>query len=181
MPFLDSLSFAQILWLVPALFALHNLEEVPGMAAWSRRIDARTHPRVSTPQFVIAVTFLTLVALVATLAGVQDPRHGWGVNCILLIQAILWVNAFVPHVLATIRHRLYSPGLVTAVLVNIPFSFYLFYRALAEGYLSPEALVALLIMAPFAMAASSWLSLKLGDLILRVPRNGSVGHDHPSR
>ncbi len=173
MPGLDGLTFAQLLWLVPALFALHNLEEVPGMAAWSRKTDARLQPAVSTPQFVIAVTFLTGVALLAALAGAHGPRQSWGVYVILLIQAIQWVNAFVPHVVATIRHRLYSPGLVTAVCVNIPFSFYLFYRALAEGYISAEGLVALLVVAPFVMTAMAWLSLRLGDVVLHLAGKGA--------
>jgi hypothetical protein len=170
---LDGLTFAQLLWLVPALFALHNLEELPGMAAWSRKIDPRIQTPVTTPQFTIALTFLTALALLATLAGANGPRQGWGVHLILLIQAILWVNAFVPHVVATIRYKLYSPGLVTAVCINIPFSFYLFYRALAEDYLSAEILVALLIVAPFAMIALTWLSLKVGDLVLNFPGKGA--------
>jgi len=135
MSFLDTLSIRQLLWLVPVFFMLHNLEEAPFMEGWSKRLPLKIHPAVSTRQFVIAVTFLTLAGFLLTYFGVEYLANQTGYLIVLGIQVILLFNAFIPHITATVRFRMYSPGVVTAILLTLPFSFYLFRRALAENLL----------------------------------------------
>jgi hypothetical protein len=83
------------------------------------------------------------------------------------MQAILFFNAFVPHLVATIRFRLYSPGVVTAVLITIPFSIYLFQRAFAEQILTWKQFWLLLGIAPFAMVALAYVSLQIGKVLTK--------------
>lgn len=163
----DSLSFGQLLWLVPVFFTLHNLEEAPFMEGWSKRLPLKVHPTVSTRQFVIAVTFLTLAGFLLTYLGVESLASPTGYLLVLGIQAILLFNAFVPHIATTIRFRMYSPGVVTAILITLPFSFYLFRRALAENILSWTQFWILLAIAPFAMVVFALLSLQLGKALDR--------------
>jgi hypothetical protein len=66
-------------------------------------------------------------------------------------------NAFVPHLLTTIRFRLYSPGVISALLITLPFSFYLFHRALTEDLLKWSQFLILLGLAPFVMVISALL------------------------
>lgn len=75
---------------------------------------------------------------------------------------ILFFNAFIPHLGATIRFRMYSPGVVTAVLITIPFSMYLFQRAMMGGMLDWQQFWILLGAAPFAMVFFAYISLQLG-------------------
>jgi hypothetical protein len=133
---LDSIPFDRLLWFVPFFFMLHNIEEAPFMEKWSRQLPLRIHPIVSTKQFVIAVTFLTVSVFILTFLGLKILHQSTGYLLILGIQMILAFNAFVPHLVSTIRFRLYSPGLVTALLITLPFSFYLFRRALTESLLT---------------------------------------------
>jgi hypothetical protein len=70
-------------------------------------------------------------------------------------------------VLSTIRFRIYSPGLVSALLITLPFSFYLFNRALAENLLTWNQFWILLALAPFVMVISALLSLKLGRVFAK--------------
>ena len=63
---IDSIPFDRLLWLVPVFFALHNLEEAPFMERWSRRLPLKIHPVVTTRQFALAVTFLTLAGFLLT-------------------------------------------------------------------------------------------------------------------
>ena len=44
------------------------------------------------------------------------------------------VNVFVPHLPAALWFRSYAPGVVTAVLVNLPLMSYLAVRALREQW-----------------------------------------------
>ena len=122
--------------MVPIFFMLHNMEEAPFMEKWSERLPVKMHPTVTTPQFVVAVIFLTVASFIVTLAGLAWLPTPTGYLLILGIQAALFVNAFVPHLVTTIRFRLYSPGVVTAVLITIPFSVYLFQRAFREQILT---------------------------------------------
>lgn len=167
MPFLDALSFNRLLWLVPILFTLHNVEEAPFMEGWSKRIPLKIHPTVSTRQFAIAVLFLTLGGFLVTYFGVEYLANQAGYLSVLEIQAILFFNAFIPHIASTIRFRMYSPGVITAVLVTLPFSFYLFRRAFHENILDWNQFWILLGIAPFAMILFALLSLQIGRVLER--------------
>lgn len=135
------------------------------MEGWSQRLPLKIHPAVSTRQFVIAVTFLTIAGFLLTYFGVEYLANQTGYWIILGIQAILLFNAFVPHIAATIRFRMYSPGVVTAVLITLPFSFYLFRRALQENILTWTQFWILLGIAPFAMVLFAFLSLQIGKAL----------------
>ena len=160
------MTFTQLLWLVPILFAIHNFEEAPFMASWIQKLPNSPIKPVTSPQFTIAVTLLTILGFVITFLGANSTPGSVGFLLILEIQAIMLVNAVVPHITATIRFRMYSPGVITAVFLNIPFSITLFYRATNEGFLTTNQLILLFVIAPFAMIALAGLSLKLGETIL---------------
>ena len=162
MPFLDSIPFDRLLWLVPIFFTLHNLEEAPFMESWSKRLPLKIHPTVSTRQFVIAVTILTLVGFLATYYGVEYLANQTGYLIVLGIQIILFFNAFIPHIVSTILFRMYSPGVITAVLITLPFSLYLFRRAVNENILTWTQFWILLGIAPFAIVIFVFLSLQFG-------------------
>ena len=167
MPFLDSLSFDRLLWLVPIFFMLHNLEEAPFMEGWSKRLPLKIHPTVSTRQFVSAVTFITIAGFLLTYFGVEYLANQTGYLIVLGIQIILFFNAFVPHIASTILFRMYSPGVITAVLITLPFSVYLFRRAITENILSWGQFWTLLGIAPFAMLIFIFLSLQIGKALDR--------------
>ena len=167
MDIFNAIPFRVLLWMVPVFFMLHNMEEAPFMAGWSKRLPVKIHPAVSTPQFVVAVSFLTLAAFNLTYASLTWFPASIGYQLILGMQAILFVNAFVPHLATTIRFHLYSPGVVTAVLVTLPFSVYLFQRAFREQILSWGQFWILLGVAPFAMVLLAHLSLQIGKVFTK--------------
>ena len=165
MPFLDSIPLSHLLWLVPTFLAIHNIEEAPGMEQWSRRLPLKLPFTITTRQFIIAVTLLTLAGFVVTYFGVEIVASQTGYIIVLGIQAIMLFNAFVPHIAATIRFRIYSPGILTAVLITLPFSFYLFRRAFDESILNWTQLWILLGIAPFAMVILAYTSLQIGKAL----------------
>ncbi|MCJ7432149.1 MAG: HXXEE domain-containing protein [Anaerolineales bacterium] len=167
MTFLNSLPFDRLLWLVPVFFMLHNIEEAPFMADWSKRLPLKIHPIVSTRQFVIAVTFLTLGGLLVTYLALERMRNSTGILLVLGIQAVMAFNAFVPHLASTLRFRMYSPGLVTAVLLTVPFSYYLFQRGLNEHHLTWPQLWILMGISPFVMVLCAYLSLLIGKALAK--------------
>ena len=92
MIFLNTFPFDRLLWLVPVFFTLHNIEEAPFMADWSNRLPIKIHPIVSTRQFVIAVTFLTLGGFLVTYLALDGIRNSTGILLVLGIQAVMVFN-----------------------------------------------------------------------------------------
>ena len=164
---LSTIPFRVVSWLVPVFFMLHNMEEAPFMERWSKRLPLKIHPAVTTRQFMAAVTFLTIGSFLLTYASLEWLAPPTGYLLILGMQAILFVNVFIPHLVTTICFRLYSPGVVTAVLITIPFSIYLFQRAFAEQILIWEHFWLLLGIAPFAMVLLAFTSLQIGRVLTR--------------
>lgn len=178
MDLLNNIPFRILLWLVPVFLMLHNIEEAPSMEGWSKRLPLKIHPTVSTRQFVIAVTLLTLASFLLTYFSLTWLPTSTGYLIILGMQAVMLVNAFIPHLVTTIRFRLYSPGMVTALLITLPFSIYLFQRAFVEQVLTWEQFWILFGIAPFAMVTLAYLSLQVGKILTRqksLPRSRTVG------
>ena len=162
MALLNSISFERLLWLVPIFLTIHNIEEAPFMEGWYRRLPMKLPFTITTRQFVIAVTFITLAGFTLTYIGVEYLANRTGYLLVLGMQAILLFNAFVPHIVATIRFRMYSPGVISAILITLPFSLYLFRRALEEKIMHWAQFWVLLGIAPFAMVIIAFLSLQIG-------------------
>ena len=167
MTFLNSIPFSRLLWLVPIILTIHNIEEAPFMEGWSKRLPLKVHPTVTTRQFIIAVTFLTIVGFMLTYFGVEYLANQTGYLMVLGIQAILLFNTFIPHIATTLRFRMYSPGVITAILLTLPFSFYLFQRALNENIISWNQFWILLGIAPFAMVIFAFIALQIGKALDR--------------
>ena len=162
MTFLNSISFERLLWLVPIFLTIHNMEEAPFMEGWSKRLPMKIPLTVTTRQFVSAVTFITLGGFVLTYFGVEGLANRTGYLIVLGIQAVMLFNAFLPHIVTTVRFRMYSPGVITALLVTLPFSFYLFRRAFTENVIGWTQFWVLLGIAPIAMVIIALLSLQIG-------------------
>jgi membrane-bound acyltransferase YfiQ involved in biofilm formation len=173
MNFLIAVPFRILLWMVPIFFMIHNMEEALFMERWSKRLPVKIHPAVSTPRFVVAVTFLTISGFVLTYISLVWLPTSIGYLLILGMQAVLLVNAFIPHLATTIRFRLYSPGIVTVIVLIIPFSLYLFRRAFTEQLLTWAQFWLLIWIAPFAMVALTLLSLQVGKVLTRKGFPGS--------
>ena len=167
MSFLDSTTFDRLLWLVPIFLTIHNIEEAPFMENWYKRLPIKIPLTITTRQFVIAVTFITVAGFVVTYFGVEYLANQTGYLLVLGIQTILLFNAFVPHIVTTIRFRMYSPGVITAILIMLPFSFYLFRRAFEENMINWTQFWVMLGLAPFAVAIIAFLSLQIGKALDR--------------
>ena len=166
---LNSIPFDRVLWLVPIFMTIHNLEEAPFMERWSRQLPMKLPFSITTRQFVIAVTFITIAGFIITYVGLEYLANQTGYWLVLGMQAILLFNAFIPHIATTIRFRMYSPGVITAVLIMLPFSFYLFRRAFDENILTWNQFWIMLGIAPFAAGIIAFLSLQIGKALDKKP------------
>ena len=159
-----------MLWAVPAFLALHNVEEALTLrAAWptlALRVPAVARPVLATlapASYMWALVVLTLLALgVAAWASRRPgPAANWWLAA---IQATVALNVL-SHLGAVVMLRGYAPGIVSALLVNAPFSAYFFRRAVAERWLAPGAMLAT-VPAAFLLHGPGLLALlALGDAL----------------
>ena len=166
----------RMLLLAPAVFALHNAEESATMARWARdqlpglleQARAAVPPELLPPggaellarlqppspaQFYWAAALATIVpAILYWIAAARGPRSRW-TTVAVWCQAIFLLNIFVPHLAASLVLRRYTPGVITAVLLNLPLCWLLFRAALREGVLSRRAFGIFLLSAVVGYAA----------------------------
>jgi hypothetical protein len=64
----------------------------------------------------------------------------------------MFANVFIPHILASLVFRSYAPGLVSAVLINLPVMGFLSIRAVREGWVSGRKAAAFAVAVPLAIA-----------------------------
>ena len=112
-------------WLVPVCMTVHNAEEAFGADRFLSDLG-RLLPwaRIRTRAFLAALVLLTAGTWVVAALAASDGTDPW-LEVLVGLQLALAVNAFVPHLLLLAVLRRYSPGLLSAALLNLPVAAYL--------------------------------------------------------
>ena len=156
------MTFAKLQWLFPVAVTLHNLEEAIWMPGWDLRHAAQipVHPPGAL-EFRTALVLITVAAFVVTYLSIQRGAQSvWAYLTFGSVVAML-ANVFVPHVPAAIFFHGYVPGVVTAIIINLPLMAILAVRALRDGWVSGWRAVAFGIGVPVAFGSVivAWVAL----------------------
>ena len=159
------------MWLVPACMAGHNLEEAVTLPRYLPLVMGRLPDTwrlivgpISIGQVWTALAVVTLIPIVLASWATLRPGLTAPVWLLLLIQTTLLLNVLWHVGAAIVLFDGYAPGLVTAILLNLPFSIHLLRRAAEENWVSSRARWALL---PSAVVAHGPL---LSGLLLLTER-----------
>ena len=171
---LDQLTYKALQRLVLLFLVLHNLEEAVTLKIYLPKINALLDgsvpasllaSRPTLTQFYIALAGATIFPLlIVAIATTGQPTRTKD-YLVAILQALLLVNVFAPHVPAAIALGGYAPGVLTAVLLNLPFSVYFFRRSLRESRITRKgiiitmaiALPVLLLSVRLLYALAGWL------------------------
>lgn len=148
------MSFRRLQWLFPIAVTLHNGEEALFMPAWdvAHSNQIPLHPRAAV--IWLALLLLTAIAYVITaLSAKRGPQSVWAYLLFGYIAAT-WVNVFVPHIPAAIFFRGYAPGVITAVLINLPLMSILLFQVVRDHWVSGIKAAACSVLVPLALACS---------------------------
>ncbi len=149
------IDFHILIWLFPVVVTLHNLEEAILLPAWSQTAGPRHRP--TTPfEFRFAVAVLTIAAYIVAYMCYVGGKGSWGAYLLSGYALAMFLNVFAPHLVATIVMRRYTPGVVTACLLNQPVMGLILYYSIAHGfvqigrfvYWGPAVVLSLLISIP---------------------------------
>jgi hypothetical protein len=120
-----------ISWIFTLGVLMHNTEEALYLPAWSANAG-KWHAPVGPKEFRFAVCVLSvLLIFIATAASLSqaDSIAAYLMSGYVLAMVL---NAFIPHVLASVVMHKYMPGTATAVLLNLPFGLLYLRQALSE-------------------------------------------------
>ncbi len=156
-----------LLWvLFPIAITLHNLEEALWLPEWSKHAK-RFHKPVQRNEFLFAIILVTLLAYLSTFLAIAFPLN-WIVHQVFFgFLGAMVLNAFIPHLAATILLRRYAPGLITGLALMVPVNSTILFQAMSAGELYWWELVL-----STAAVAAILLSLlpaffRLGKLIIK--------------
>jgi hypothetical protein len=139
----------QVGYVVAGLMTLHNVEEALMFPSRLHVIQERS-PAIVRPwldHISVSAMYVALLVVTVVIWGVahwsaRRPFKSSAAWSVLLCQGVALANSFW-HMMAAVTLRAYVPGLITAVIVNLPFSAYIFHRVVREGWFSRRALYAL--------------------------------------
>jgi hypothetical protein len=163
-----------LMWLFLAAFIVHDFEEIIFVESWMRNNFIRVKSRlpkkfggllaefstITSSQFAIAVWIEFIFLTAATFLAVDYQNYIFFVGC----NAVLLLHVLT-HLGQSIYLRMYTPGVVSAVLVTFPFSIYLLYRLIHEGYVSS---IEVIMYLPFGLILLPivWWGHKIGKKMI---------------
>jgi hypothetical protein len=157
------------IWLVPVVLAVHNAEEAIAFRRFLPRLASSLpgplgaiEQRLTFGSMLTVLVLVTLVAVAVALWSTIRPQSRLALWAVFAVVATIALNVGSHVVSAAAIVRAYAPGLVTAVLVNAPFTAYLVRRAARERWLSPRALAwtipAALVLHGPVLVGTLWLA-----------------------
>lgn len=155
-----------LIWLVSSVFILHDFEEIIVIEKWLRKnekdllnvIPERFHsyfykvfPR-NTAGFAVAVLLEYIEIMALTLIAASGTGNAWNFLGVLAVVSILFLHCFT-HIGQAILLKRYTPGVLTAIILLIPFSLYFYHY-----FLSKQIINWIMI----------WISLPIGVILVAI-------------
>jgi predicted anti-sigma-YlaC factor YlaD len=149
----QELSFHELQWMFPIAVGVHNSEEAVFFPPWwiAHAAQLPVHPNPEAARW--ALLALTMAAFAVTYFSWRKGKQSVGAYLQFGGIVTMLANVLIPHVPATLVWRGYTPGVVTAILINFPVMSWLGVRAVREGWVSGRKAVAYAVAVPLAVAA----------------------------
>ncbi|MDU4695277.1 MAG: HXXEE domain-containing protein [Paenibacillus sp.] len=162
---MDNISISSLVWLFLVAFVIHDMEEIIWVGPWAKRnrqkvvaaVPARMKRsltqmlNITSSQFAVAVLLEFIVFVPFTLMAAEQG----GFFVFLSFNTLFFVHVFT-HVAQSLYLKMYTPGVITAVLIVLPYSLLLFKRLLSENLVTwGEILLSLpvgLLVLPLVLA-----------------------------
>ncbi|MDC7234313.1 MAG: HXXEE domain-containing protein [Spirochaetales bacterium] len=144
-------------------FSLHNMEEALWLPAWSEKAE-KYQTAVNETEFRFALIIVTAVGYLLTfqyiLFSETNSLSGFLYYSFILMMIL---NVIFPHLAATIALRTYAPGLLTGLLLIMPFGL----AILIKNIHSPKE-AGILIVSTIILSVIMILFIKV---LFRIGRN----------
>jgi hypothetical protein len=152
------------IWAAPAVFLVHDAEEILTVESWLRvhrtELPTALQPftTVTTGQFALAVALLFVGFLAATVHAAGQARRRRASLPFLLAAGALVANGLT-HLAQAAYFQAYTPGVVTALVLVLPYGYLLGARLLATGLVTRRTLGGVLAAGAVAQIPIAALAL----------------------
>lgn len=140
-----------ILWIIPLLFFIHNLEEIFQMPQYIAN-QFSIH-LITSQQFFIAISVLTIFVLL--IIFLYQLNFLSSIYWIIFIQGAIFFNS-VQHIVLFFIYRSYNPGVISAVFIVI-FSIFVFLSQ--KHLIHKKQFVIALMFSLFSYPIIIWITL----------------------
>ncbi len=103
-------------------FMIHNLEEAITICRFPVENPFPFIKPASCSQFIVSVSIISAAGLIALVIALRTERQSVYNFISTGLAAVLLLNVFVPHFTVAIYTFHYTPGLVSAMFINLPLS-----------------------------------------------------------
>jgi hypothetical protein len=143
--FLNAIDFRYLIWLFPFILLFHELEEW-NILKWYKE-NYEDLPNFTNLSIRIWIFGLSIFGFISTAVCFYIPIISVSAFLLSLFILLTFQNGL-QHLYWTIYFKKYAPGIVTSVLVVIPFDIYTFYRIIEEELLPIWFLLVIIIIIP---------------------------------
>lgn len=147
------------LLLAPLLLVAHFLEESPGFVSW---FNAHVTPGITQDTFW-AVNLAGLLITVLVVLGFWATRSAASVLLVVAWLSFLMLTNAMFHVIGAVVDRAYVPGLVTAIVLYIPYCAWVGAQVLRGRRVATGLVAAAAIVGGLPMAVHGYRILFLGS------------------
>ena len=136
------ISIESLSWLFLAVFMIHDLEEIIWIEPWFKKNYKKVaHAIPGTAQSLLKSMASITSSQFAVAVGIEFilfiPITFWAAEyhqffIFIGVNSILFLHVFT-HIGQSLYVKMVTPGVITAILIVLPYSVYLFYRLLNES------------------------------------------------
>ena len=157
-PALLSYPVHALLLAAPLIFIAHVAEEAPGFVAWANaHVD-----RDITQEMFWTVNLAGLLITLAVVLFEWVARSRASATVALGWLGFVMVGNTVLHASGTLLYRAYAPGVITALLLYVPFSTLVIGNAVRTRRLSASAATVAVVLGALPMLAHGYMILVRG-------------------
>ena len=150
--------------ILPFAFLLHNIEEAVSMEDWIEKSPMKISYSITTNQFVVAVALFTFMGFIVVFVKRLYKNEVQFFILITGFSGMLLLNVFLPHLITALVFRMYVPGLITAVLINLPLTIYILWHIHKASKFSIKKMVFTIIGGGIFGIVLAYLFLLIGNI-----------------
>lgn len=128
---MPSIHFNKQLLIAGLIFTLHNTEEAFGFR-YFRYSDSLLFHLPTADEMIPAIVLITLIAWIAIIWVCFRPSVAPKRFLLTTLVSAFLINAFIPHIIGTIYLGCYFPAVITAVLLYLPYVYWMLPRVYNE-------------------------------------------------
>jgi hypothetical protein len=143
----------KLVLVAPVLFILHVMEEAPSFVTWFNSLV----PRGITQNLFLTVNAAALaITVLVVLLVAASPDSGSGLVLAAWIGFLMLANGIF-HLVGTIAHARYCPGVVTGTLLYLPYGALLLRRIVRDLGVHPVAVLGMAVLGAVPMLVHGYL------------------------